>query len=229
MIKGHARFWLLVLTTCALSSARAESQLSYEDLEWELKRDRDGVQVYTASVEGSRHKAVRAQMTVPHAVHELVALVMDTEACPEWAALCKESSVAESVSVTEAYIYTYNDLPWPVRDRDAVGHVNWSVNPDTGEVGMTARIVAGKVDPHRRALRLSEGITSWRFTPLADGSTEVVSFAHLDPGGAVPSWITNMLLVDSPFDTMVGMRTAVATGRYQNASVPFLVSVVRDE
>ena len=216
----NLRIVYLLLTFVQVITPNIASAELGDDLTWELARDRDDIQVYTASVPDSKHKAVRAVMTIPNNVRELVALVMDTDACPDWAALCKESRVAEMVSPTEAYIYTYNDLPWPVRDRDAVGHVNWVV-ADSGVVSMTAKIAEGVVEPHKRALRLTTGITSWTFSPQTDGSTQVVSFAHLDPGGTVPSWITNMLLVDSPWDTMAAMRSVVASGRYEAADVPF--------
>lgn len=206
-----------VLVTLLMSAASwAESA----GTEWELKRDRDGVQVYTRSVEGSAHKAVHATMSVPYKVNELVALVMDVTACPKWAALCKESHVAESVSPAEAYIYTYNDLPWPVTDRDAIAHVQWS-SLAGGGAQMQARIVDEKVARKKKTIRLTTGITSWEFVPNAEGGTDVVSYAHLDPGGAVPAWLTNILLVDSPFDTMVGMRDLAATGKYQDAPIPF--------
>ena len=189
--------------------------------EWELKRDREGVQVYTKSVEGSQHKAVRSTMQSDRPVAELVALVMDATACPKWAALCKESRVAQEKSATELWVYTYNDLPWPVKDRDAVGHVVWTRDSDDQSINMTATIVDGIVEKTSKALRLHTGITRWKFTPNEQG-TLIESYAHLDPGGATPAWLTNMLLVDSPYDTMIGMRDLVATDQYKDANIDFI-------
>ena len=76
-------------------------------------------------MEGSKNKAVKATAKVEATISELVALVMDSSACPDWTALCKESRVVEQVSDTELYVYTINDVPWPVSDRDAVAHVGW--------------------------------------------------------------------------------------------------------
>ena len=203
------------LTLCVPFFAFAEDA-------WELKRDRDGIQVYTRSVEGSKHKAVKAEMLVEASLNELVGLVMDTSACPDWAALCKVSEVAEQVSETELYVYTLNDLPWPVKDRDAVAKVLWTQDA-SGSVKMTAELVTGKVPETRKALRLTQGITSWVFHPEENG-TRIVSEAHLDPGGGTPAWLTNMLLVDSPFDTMVGMRDLVTSGKYKDAQFTFIAA-----
>jgi hypothetical protein len=198
------------------------SASSYADeYVWEAKRDREGIQVYTRSVEGSKNKAVKATAKVSATISELVALLMDSSACAEWAALCKESRVVARVSDTELYVYTINDVPWPVADRDAVARVRWLVEP-SGTVVMTAELVSGKVDERRKTLRLTTGKTSWTFAPLQDGQVEIISEVYLDPGGATPAWLTNMLLVDAPFDTLKGMKELVASGRYRDSQIPFL-------
>ena len=44
----------------------------------------------------------------------------------------------------------------------------------------------------------------------------IITKAHVDPNGPTPAWITNFLLVDSPFETPSRMRDLIATGRYDN-------------
>ena len=44
----------------------------------------------------------------------------------------------------------------------------------------------------------------------------IITKAHVDPNGPTPAWITNFLLVDSPFETPSHMRDLIATGRYAN-------------
>ena len=46
----------------------------------------------------------------------------------------------------------------------------------------------------------------WTMTPKADGMVEVVYEAHTDPGGSVPSWLSNKFVVEAPFNTLKGMR-----------------------
>ncbi len=192
------------------------------DFEWTLERDREEVQVYTRPVDDSKFKAVKSTMTITASLGELVALVRDSSACSDWAALCKKAEKLEIVSETELYVYTLNDLPWPVSDRDAIAHVVWSQNPTDLSVTMNATVVSDKLPKNKGIVRLAYGVTSWVFTPVGDGRVEVVSRAHLDPGGVTPAWLTNRLLVDSPFDTMVAMREVTQSGRYANSSFEFL-------
>lgn len=197
--------------------------VAWAEPEWELKKDDAGIQVLTRAVDGSKFKAVRATMTVTAQIPALVALVRDTEACPEWAHLCKSAAEHEVISETELYVYTHNDLPWPVSDRDALAHVTWAVDAATGTVTMTARAVGeSDLKEKRGVVRLSNALTSWTFRPVGDGRVDVISDAHVDPGGPLPAWITNMLLIDAPFQTLTRMRALADTGRYDDASFAFL-------
>lgn len=189
--------------------------------DWELKRDRDGIRVYTRSVEGSKHKAVRATVTLPTSLTAAVALVRDASSCSAWAAFCVLSYEYEVLSPTESYIYSYNDVPWPLADRDALARVTWSQDPETLAVTMVAEATEG-IMPVTDAVRITDGSTTWQFVPRDDGKLDIITEAHIDPAGPTPAWITNLLLIDSPFDTLKNMRSLLATGRYNDRHFSFI-------
>ena len=89
--------------------------------------------------------------------------------------------------------------------RSRCGRACWLVEP-LGNVVMTAELVSGKVDERHKTLRLTTGQTSWTFAPLPGRQVEIIGQAHLDPGGVTPAWLTNMLLVEAPFDTLKGLK-----------------------
>ena len=191
------------------------------DGEWELKRDRNGIQVYTRTVEGSKHRAVKSSMTVSAGLGEIVALIRDADSCTEWAAFCRNSELMTEISETEMYVYTYNDIPWPAADRDAVTLVQWAQS-DAGVVSMIATIEESDRPEVKRVVRLIEGTTSWSLKPLGEGMLKVESEAHINPRGRTPAWLTNRLLVDAPYDTLVGMRDLLDTGRYEGSRFDFI-------
>jgi len=214
------KFALLALVSLILSSA---ASMAVAQQEWELRRDRDGIQVYTRSVEGSPHKAVRT-VTVLHAVNlaSLVALIEDAAACPDWADRCAESYLHERLSETESLVYTHNDMPFPVKDRDVLARVRWVQNPDTFEVAMTSSATEGILDKVRGRLRLTKAEAKWNFAPQADGSVLISNEVHLDPGSSLPGWVTNMLLVDAPFETMASFISEVREPKYSEAELSFI-------
>ncbi len=212
-------FVLLALVTgCGVTlSVNADSA-------WQLRKDKGGIQVYTKSVDGSPYDAVRAVTQVDSIrLMSLVALLDDVAACQDWADQCVESTVRKRISDTQAYVYTHNDLPFPVKDRDVLTHVIWTQNPADYEVVMSSKATTGLMDKVKGRIRLTEAKTSWRFKPLKSGQIEVSNESHINPGSSLPGWITNMLLVETPYETIKSFVEEAAKQKYQNADVSFIV------
>lgn len=220
------QYWtILFLFTACLSrlSFAADSLKEVAETEWELKRDRDGIQIYTAEITGSAHNAVRAETIVEGVrLSALVAVIEDAEACAEWADRCAESYIVERPSTTEAIIYTHNDLPFPVSDRDVTARATWSQNPQTLEVMLESMAISGVMDEVRGRVRLTQATVYWQFVPLGENRVQIINRAHINPGSALPGWVTNMLLVDTPFETLEGMVDFVKRPEYRDAEIEFV-------
>ena len=220
----QATLWLALSMICMSSPISA--QLAGVNYDWELKRDKDGIRIYTSAVSGSKYRAVRAVTSAKTNVSSAVALILDVDACPDWAELCERSEELKLLSPTSAYVYTLNNLPFPVKDRDVVALVNWDHDTSSGRVSMTSVATNEDLVPQGKAIRLQQAVAQWHFTPLENGSIQIENFAHIDPNGVTPAWITNMLLVDSPFKTLVRMREILESGQYGDKRVPFLEQAI---
>ncbi len=197
--------------------------LAEDEQAWELKRDRRDIQVYTRDVAESPFDAVRAVTELDGvSLSALVALIEDYEACPNWADRCAESYLLRRISATESLVYTNNDMPFPVRDRDAITRVVWNQDPQSLEVSMSSVAAPEELEEMDGRLRLREVAVKWFFTPLGDGRVRVVNEAHINPGSALPGWVTNMLLVDTPYETLRALTDAVRDPEYADAQVSFI-------
>lgn len=211
--------YALLLLMCAMVTAGVAA----DSFDWQLKRDRDGIKIYTRKVEGSPYRAVRGVAILENMrISSLVALVLDADACPRWGDRCARSYVFEQQTDTSALVYTLNDMPWPVADRDVLAQVNWSQDPATLAVEMQSSATADILDKKKGVVRLTHADARWLFTPLGNGRVEVVTEAHLNPGGPLPGWVTNMLLVEAPFKTLVNMRQLVRDEKYRQAEIGFV-------
>lgn len=189
---------------------------------WKLERDKKGVQIYTRDVKDSPYDQVKGVTLINTRLSSLVALVRDTEACPKWADLCAESRLHESLSETEHYVYTLNDIPWPASNRDVLAHVTWEQDQESLQVTMHSKATTGLVKKNKGVVRLTQANASWIFRPVGDGVVEITTQAHIDPGGPLPGWMTNLFLVDSPYNTLLKMKQAVSNPKYANAEVSFI-------
>ncbi len=210
---------VFLMMSVALCAGAQEIGVQYD---WKLKRDRNGIQVYLSKVAGSKFRAIYSVMEIEAQTSSLVALVMDLPNCKNWAAMCKEARTEERLSDTESYVYTRNDVPFPVRDRDVVARVRWEYDAQTGRVSMYSKATKGRFPKQKGVIRVEDAVTHWHFIPLENSKVRVESYAHIDPNGATPAWLTNMLMVDSPFKTMRQMRKILAQGKYKDAEIAFL-------
>lgn len=212
---------VLLLAVALLQAANASSIVNTPD--WKLKREKNGVQVYVSKVNGSRHKAVRAITVIDNArLSPMVALILDAEACPEWAYKCTESYVHEKISETEFLIYSNSDMPSPIKDRDVLAQTQWRQHHETFTVTMTSTATQDIIPKIKGRVRLTEAKISWTFEPADDGSVRVINEAHVNPGSSMPGWLTNRLLINMPYRTLLAFKQAIQQEQYQSASISFI-------
>ena len=221
----HMPMPILILMLIPLLSAAAASEAASgvgegADAGWIVRRDRDGIQIALRSVTGSRYQEVRGRMQLNASPAEVVGLLQDTNACKEWIAYCGSARIVEQVSAAEMVTYSWNDMPWPVGDRDVVARVRITLDSNTGAIRRVAQAEPDGVPVHPDRIRLRHATSIWTVTPNATGCA-VELRSHVDPASPLPAWLSNRLLVDAPFGTLGNLRTLVQTGRYSEATLRF--------
>lgn len=213
------RRWLAISALLLTTAAQA---YAVKPGDWSLVRNRDGIKVYTRNVAGSKYKAVKASTSIHASLQALAALVRDNRECPKWQSMCERARALKFISPQNLYVYQVSNLPWPVADRDVVVHVIWRQDAKTRAVIMTANAVTGMMPHQKGMVRVTRASTTWTFMPVGQGRVRVTTVAHVNPGGPMPAWLVNMLLVDSPYTTLRNMRKILATGRYDKARLGFI-------
>lgn len=196
------------------------------EAEWEIQRSEDGIDVYTRPEPASQFEAVRAVMTLNDVrLSSLVALISDTEACSRLESRCVEAETLDKINQTESVVYRYNNMPFPVRDRDMVLRLKWYQQPDSLNVNVVISNVTGFLPEKKRRVRMPKVNSGWKFVPLPDGSVEVSSEGHIEPGANLPAWLLNQFLVSAPFKTMEAVASMVREPLYRDAELSFIKEV----
>ena len=177
-----------------------------KDENWELKKSKKGIDVYTRLMEDSKFKEYKSICTVEATPNELVEILLDVENYYQWMANVKIAEVVAENGENEFYVYSEVEVPWPFDNRDQVTRSVVTRNDETGAITIQVSIVDGYVPEKKGKIRMPSGHGKWMFTPLEDGLTEVHHSFGGDPGGSIPSWVVNMFLVESPLKTMIGIQ-----------------------
>lgn len=191
--------------------------------EWQLVKERNDIKVYTREVEGSDFLEFRGETAVEGTVAALVAILYDTQNCPAWLHECSFGMTLEEVTFEENYIFEIYDLTFPVSDRGVILHskLSWrgdSASLETYEVQTFCdRTPVSRCQEVKRLdvtpIKRSRG--QYTFNRLDDNKTNVTWQQHVEPGGTLPTWLVNSMVVDLPYETLLALQILVKDVRYR--------------
>lgn len=180
---------------------------------WKLSKEKNGISIYTRSIEDSKFKEYKANSIIDATPEELVDVLLDVESYVEWMAYIKEVRLLEKEGDNKFYVYAEVKIPWPFENRDEISLSEVIRYPDSGIIEIAITLVHDYLPENKGIVRMPSGNGQWIFTPLGNGKTEVYHRFSGDPGGKIPAWIVNMFLVDGPYKTMMGLQEMVIRER----------------
>ncbi|RLT96764.1 START domain-containing protein [Ketobacter sp.] len=216
----------LIALTLLLSCLSHAFALEIDNLDWELKKEKGGIKVLSAVVPDSRFSAYLAITVVEASTDDLVQIIRNPATCTDWVYRCGESYRFAQETPNVDLVYTASKMPFPLKDRDTLARITWEKDPRTQAVravGVATRDILAPLDQH---IRIEQATVIWELTPLEDGSTLVRTFGHADPGGELPSWLTNQLSTEVPVKTLNGLK-ALAAERQAQRRETFRYSVTQ--
>ena len=206
-------------------SIHAAPALDPNDTKWELQKDEDNIQVYFKDVENSDVQAFMGKMKMNASVSSIVKVMQDDDTCVDWVQGCISARGVNEATFREAIQYGINHLPWPADDRDYVNIVSTRDNTETGEIIISLEAVTGHVPLLENNVRLTEMTIRYYLLPTSDNTTEVIWVQHTEPGGNIPGWLVNMLLLDIPFYSLTRLEAVAQKPEY--SSVEFIYNEER--
>jgi hypothetical protein len=189
---------------------------------WELKKDENGIKVYTRTTEGTAFKELKSVFTVKTSLSSIVSLLYDWETYPQWVYRCGKSSTLKQISETEVIHCQTVVAPWPADSRDFIVNVKLTQDPVTKVVSIVSTCKHDYMPEVEDFVRIKEFKASWTLVPKSDGDVEVTYQLLVNPGGYVPAWLINLAVVDGPYETAVNIKTWVMKKKYQDAVLPFI-------
>ncbi len=214
-----------ILTAFVLALLTTNAALA-EQSGWQLAAERDGVRAYTRAIDDSDYREFKGEMLVSASINQLLGLLDDTQACPQWMHNCVAPQLLSAVSARERYTYMRNDLPWPYSDRELLVHS--VIHNDGDSVTIELKGVDEEALPAKAQATLPSGKKFerakslrgfWRFTPQGD-SYHIHYQLHIDLGGSPAPALANGQIADTPLNTLLNMRELLLAGAYREFKIP---------
>lgn len=212
-----AMLWLAVF--CASTVA-----IAADEPVWKPIREEDGIRVYTQAVPDSDFREFRGESVIAAEVNQIMALMIDIPACPDWMHRCTESVLLEQIDMTERYTYTRNSYPWPASDRVFIIHSRVTQDPDTRVVTIRltdidepklSEAARRRLPESGRPVRVDSAKGTWTLIPIDEGSTRAIYEMHVEIGGRVPASLANSIIEQTPFETLLRLREVVQREKYR--------------
>ena len=173
---------------------------------WDFIKEKDGIKIYTRKEAGKSLKSFRGVTDINAPAEKIFALMEDINNTDWWDKKLTQIEVLLYEKDKRARYYLVYDLPWPVKDRDLCVDVTITIDPVTGERKIAAVSLAGVIPERKNIVRIKDYRQTWTIMPTGSEMTHVVLEGFVDPAGTIPDWISNLLIIESPFKTINGLR-----------------------
>jgi hypothetical protein len=210
MIKNHIRHYFFFSLAMFISTP-----IFGVENPWLLEKEEDNIDVYIAKVKGSAIKTFRGVVTVDSSLHSVLSVIADASSYPRWLYHCKSAKMVKFVSYNEVVSHVVTDIPWPFVDRDSIIQSIKTQNPSTKTVTIRISEKPGMIGKVPNTIRVTNINGLWVLTPLHNGRLNILFQMSVDPGGSIPNWLVNSMLVDIPFYTLQNLRRVAKESQYQ--------------
>ena len=184
----------------------------YENADWILVSDEDGVEVYTADIESSDIRGVKGIFTMPYNCAYVFSVIMDNKRALTWVDRLISSEIIDEKNPYSQTVYVAMDTPFPFVDREFVYNREYTFDDENDTIFVKIVSVDREIKGSRR-LRATIHHSSQRFVSQDDGEACLVeSQTHADPGGYIPAWVVNMYQVDWPMNTSLALKEELKKG-----------------
>lgn len=193
---GAACFALpLSWTRAALASGWTEIDDSY------------GIKVYKKDVPGSKLHEFRGVGLVDAPMEKLIWVLADNTHRTEWVDRLKKSVILEKKSDYDFIVYQHFGSPPVVSDRDFVYRAQ-AYSKSDGSAVLDIHSVTHPKAPKTVGVRGELNYSSYVLKRVGDKTLVDVSVS-LDPKGALPGWIVNLVQKSWPMNTLKALREHV--------------------
>ncbi|WMQ62841.1 START domain-containing protein [Imtechella halotolerans] len=177
---------------------------------WELKKMRNGIQVYTRTIPNSTNKEYKAVVTVKSSMEKAVTTLLDGNNLYEWNHQTPESKTIRKINEHTVVIWMKNQTPWPIPNRDHIARLEAEyLNNYTVKISITPE-KQFLIPTSKNVIRMEDFKGFWL---VVDHGNQLIITQQLygDAGGNLPDWLVNSALTTAPYNTLLNLKNKLET------------------
>ncbi len=205
-------FFLLLFAILAQGSIAQDEPLETHD-DWRLKKDEDGIQVYTRWIEASdvrKARQVKVEMSAKASIEDFLAILKDDENGEKWVYRAKEFY---NFDFKDDCWYTYTELsiPWPFQNKDLITKNTLIRLPAEQKVRVDLTGISDYLPEKKSLSRIPHFEGGWTFTQVGVEEVRVQYLIFTKSEPVLPRWIIDPIVEQGAWDTLNKMRSMIST------------------
>jgi hypothetical protein len=182
---------------------------SFGQSAWELKKDQNGIRIYSRSVKESKYKELKAVFDLPGTYEQLHFILNDVNNYKTWVYSTASSKVVERKSETEMIYYSRIAAPWPVSNRDFYSDTRIWMDSATHQMRLSSRNI-DKFPVTGHIVRIPFMRSEWVITAPSPGALHIEYTLSWDPGGDIPAFLANAFCTTGPLQSFTQLKRKMA-------------------
>lgn len=200
MIKPFFFFAALFLAFTAHSFAQSA---------WDLKKEENGILIYTRSAKDSKYKELKAVFDLPGTYDQLRYILNDVNNYKTWVYSTVSSHLVQRKSETEIVYYSRISAPWPVSNRDFYSDTRIWIDSVNHQMRLSSRSI-DQFPLTEHIVRIAFLRSEWIITAPSPGTLHVVYTLSWDPGGDIPAFLANAFSPTGPLQSFTQLKRKMA-------------------
>ncbi len=173
---------------------------------WNLKKDHDGILIYSRSRQDSKFNELKAVFDLPGTFDQLSSILNDVSNYKTWVYCTVSSTLIERKSTTEIVYYSRISAPWPVSNRDFYSDTRIWVDSLTHKMHLSSRSIDNFPLSKDHFVRIPFLKAEWIITATSTTTLHVDYTLSWDPGGNIPAFLANTFSTTGPLQSFSQLK-----------------------
>jgi len=186
--------------------------LSQSTGDWQLKKEKDGISIYTRKVEGSNFLEFKAITTIDKVLlMDVLDILLDVENYDKLYADCMNPKLLKKEGNFYDIHYIQTKGVLTLKDRDGIYEQKTVIDNNGKHALVSLKPLPDYIDVYKNCVRIRDGSGFWELEDMGKGTVKVIYQFHGEPGGEIPAWLVNRFVVSHPLKTIKNLKERLNT------------------
>ena len=178
----------------------------FQEPEWQLKKEKNGISIYTRSVAGSAFDEFKGVITFENSsLEEVLAVISDIKNYTTLYPDCMNPKILKQEGKHNFIHYSQTKGPLTIKDRDCIMEQKTVIDKEGKHAIINLKPLPGYIPENKDLVRVRDGGGFWEIEENKSNVKVIYQF-HGEPGGDIPAWLANSFVETQPYQTLLNLR-----------------------